>query len=90
MTTPSNERRAFETDTHARIMDIESQLDRGDERMERIETDVAVMKGQVAEVYEILSAAKGFFKVLGWIGKAVKWAVGVGTAFIALWALFKR
>ena len=73
------ERRAFETDTHSRIMDIESQLEVGHERMERIEK-------KLDEVYDILSTAKGFFKVLDVIGKGVKWLMMVAAFCSAVYA----
>ena len=79
MTDPHSERRAFEADTHERILEIESQLDHWHERMERIEK-------KLDEVYEIVAAAKGFFKVLGVIGTAVKWMMLVGAACAAAWA----
>lgn len=76
------ERRKFEADTHDRIMEIESQLDFGDKRMERIEK-------KLDEVYEIVSAAKGFFKVLGVIATGVKWLMLMTAAIAAAWAAFK-
>ena len=76
------ERRKFETETHDQILEIESQLDFGDKRMERIEK-------KLDEVYEIVSTAKGFFKVLGLIGTGVKWLMLMTAAIAAAWAAFK-
>lgn len=76
------ERRKFEGETHARIMEIKSQLEFGDQRMERTEK-------KLDEVYEIVSAAKGFFKVLGVIGTGVKWIMLMAAAIAAAWAAFK-
>lgn len=80
MSTPI-ERRLFEADTTYKIGEIESQLEDGSRRMERIEK-------KLDEVYEIVAAAKGFFKVLGVIGKVVKWLMLMGGAVAAAWAAF--
>ena len=80
MSTPI-ERRLFEADTTYKIGEIESQLEEGTQRMERIEK-------KLDEVYEIVAAAKGFFKVLGVIGKCVKWLMLMGGAITAAWAAF--
>lgn len=84
MTTPI-ERRLFEANAEYKFGEIESQLEEGTQRMERIEA-------KLNEVYEIVVVAKGFFKVLGVIGKVVKWlmliggfAVGVKAAIINRW-----
>lgn len=37
------------------------------------------------EMVDLFSAAKGAFKVLGWIGTMVKWVSGVAVAAGALW-----
>lgn len=81
MTTPI-ERRLFEADTTYKFGEIESQLEEGTQRMERIEA-------KLNEVYEIVSAAKGFFKVLGVIGTGVKWLMLMTAAIAAAWAAFK-
>lgn len=46
-------------------------------------TNVASTK----EMVEIFGLAKGGFKVLGWIGTAVKWVGGLATACIGIYAL---
>ena len=77
---------AFETDTHDRFMRIEKRLDDGNERMQRIEEKVDAQGVKTDEVYEIIIAAKGFFKVLGWIGKGVKWLTIIGGAITGVYA----
>lgn len=41
-----------------------------------------------AEIHEWVGAGKGFFKVLGWIGKAVRWLISmaavVGAAYMLI------
>lgn len=38
-----------------------------------------------SELVDLFTAAKGAFKVLGWIGTGVKWVSGVAIAAGALW-----
>ena len=40
-----------------------------------------------AEMLKIFKNAKGFFTVLGWIGVAAKWTIGVGLLAVAVWTL---
>ena len=75
------ERRLFEANAEYKFGEIESQLEEGTQRMERIEA-------KLNEVYEIVVVAKGFFKVLGVIGKCVKWLMLIGGAFVAAKAAF--
>jgi len=65
-----------------RITGIEERLKDGDERMTAIEQ-------MVSDVHEIIVAARGFFRVLGYVGDAVKWVVAVGSAVAAIYATWK-
>lgn len=58
------------------------------DRVADIEAQLATLQEKLDEIYEIVAAAKGFFKVLGVIGKAVKWMLVVGGAIGAAWAAF--
>jgi len=40
-----------------------------------------------SEMLTIFRSAKGFFRVLGWIGVAAKWTIGVGLLMVAVWTL---
>ena len=40
-----------------------------------------------AELLTIFRSGRGFFKVLGWIGAAAKWTIGLGAATAAIWIL---
>lgn len=71
------DRRLFEANAEYKFGEIESQLEEGAQRMERIEA-------KLDEVYEIVVTAKGFFKVLGVIGKCVKWLMLIGGAIVAI------
>ncbi len=71
---------------------ITAQLEAGDVRMARIESDLSALREQIAELLEYLAAMKGALKVLGWIGKLAKplaYIVGLGTACISFWAAIK-
>ncbi len=39
------------------------------------------------ELLTIFRSAKGFFRVLGWVGVAAKWTIGVGLFGVAIWTL---
>ncbi len=41
------------------------------------------------EMFDIFSAAKGAFKLLGWIGAAIKWAGIIAAAATAVWIFMK-
>jgi len=40
-----------------------------------------------AELLTIFRSGRGFFRVLGWIGTAAKWTIGLGAAVAAVWIL---
>lgn len=65
----------FETETHDKILSMETQL--------------SELKAKVDEVYDIVSMAKGFFRVLGIIGAAIKWLTIVCTAAAAAMTIIK-
>lgn len=60
------------------MLNMQKRLEEGDARMKRIEESIA-------EILDIIQAAKGFFKVLGLVGTTVKWLAGLGTAAILLY-----
>ena len=87
-----------------RLLETQERLDKGSERMQRIEDSIAEVKAAqvkaveiharfetkldgnstaTAEILEIISTAKGFFKVASMIGNALKWVLGIATAVIA-------
>ena len=81
MSGPAADRLQIERENDDRIQSIERRLESGDERMASIES-------MVADVHEILVAARGFFKTLGYIGTAAKWCTAVGAALAAIWAVW--
>lgn len=60
-------------------------LRKGETRMGSIETELATNSKLTQEVRDILSAAKGAFKVLGWLGIAVKWIGGITAALTTIY-----
>ena len=67
------------------IESVREQLkDQGD-RLARLEDAVDGIRKDTADVRDILQSARGFFKVLGLIGYAVKWLAGFLAAAAALW-----
>ena len=42
-----------------------------------------------ADILDIISAAKGFFRVAGAIGSVIKWGTGIAAACIGLWVTIK-
>ena len=81
-----------------RIDKIESVMDANAEsvnqRLDTVETALCdntkttnQTQQNTAELVEIFQAAKGGFKVMGWLGQAAKWAGGIAIAVGALWKL---
>jgi hypothetical protein len=64
-------------------------FEQGEARMTRIETLLATNNTATEEVREIVVLGKSFFKVLGHIGNAIKWCIGLGVAGGAAWTAFK-
>lgn len=60
------------------MLNMQKRLEEGDARMKRIEESIA-------EILDIIQAAKGFFKVLGLVGTTVKWLAGLGTAAVVFY-----
>lgn len=75
MTEQIHEKRAQDFDTHQRVLEMETQLQE--------------LKAKVDEIYEIVAAAKGFFKVLGAIGTGVKWLVLICGSVALAWAAIR-
>lgn len=71
---------------------VEECLRKGELRMGSMETELASNSKITAEnskgtleVLNILSAAKGAFTVLGWLGAAAKWTAAVGGALTSIY-----
>lgn len=78
--------------------EIEMRLDRGTERMQRIEDELARQTEQLtqlqaalaintettSEIRDLLEAAKGAFRALDGLGVVVRWIGGVAAACVAI------
>lgn len=49
----------------------------------------ARVEENTAEMVEMFRSAKGGFRVLGYIGQIVKWALAVGASAAAIWFTIK-
>jgi hypothetical protein len=68
--------------------DIYARLEQGDKRMTHIESSITANTEATLEARDILVAAKGAFKVLGWLGVVFKWVGGISTAAVAIYVAF--
>ena len=84
------ERRATDRGLGGRVISIEDRLDRGDNRMGSIESDLAANTAATREVLEIVTMGRSFFKVIGHIGNLVKWVLGGAAAFATAYAAWKQ
>ena len=58
------------------------------DQIKLLQEDVDELRKDVQQLIDIFRASRGFIKVMGWIGKAVKWLAGIGIAIGAIWAAF--
>ena len=79
--------------------EIETRLDKGSERMKRIEAELTRQTAQLQqlqqdmqrnteateEVRDLLAAAKGAFRALNAIGIVVRWIGSLAAAGVAIW-----
>ena len=79
--------------------EIETRLDKGSERMERIEAELTQQTAQLQqlqqdmqrnteateEVRDLLAAAKGAFRALDGMGRVLAWAGRIAAAGVAIW-----
>lgn len=50
----------------------------------------AAIATDTGELLELFRAAKGGFKVVGWMGGALKWAAAIGAAVVGLYAAIQQ
>lgn len=60
-----------------------------DTRMDRVDAGLQQNTTVTQEVKDILDAAKGAFRVFGWMGNALKWGLGFGAAVLVFWVAVK-
>lgn len=59
------------------------------EKLDENSAATAESAAAIAEVLEIISTAKGFFKGASAIGSVLKWILGLATAALAFWFTLK-
>ena len=57
------------------------------DRIESLGNDLAIVKDDIAEILSIFRSSKGFFRVVGWIGRLVIWGSIVIGGLAAFWHL---
>jgi hypothetical protein len=57
------------------------------DRITRIETSLTDTRAVTHEVRDLLSAVKGGFRVLGWLGVAAKWAGAIAAACVSIYTV---
>ena len=57
-------------------------------KIERLEAKLDENTSLTRELKDILQTLRGGWKFMGWIGRAVKWCVGLATGAYGLWTLF--
>lgn len=62
----------------------------GDVRMGKIENDLKTNTDATAEILEIVSTGKSFFRVMGHIGNGIKWIAGIAAACLGVYAAWKQ
>ena len=69
--------------------EMDTRFGSGKDRMDGMETLMKKNNEDTNEVLEIVRMGKGFFRVLGLIGTAIKWAVGIVAPVVALYYAIK-
>lgn len=79
-----------------RLDAVDTRLDRGSDRMDDMQAELAANTAVTNEVRELLGAVRSGLKVLGWIGTAVVWTAKLvaalavaGSAVYAFWHTLK-
>lgn len=71
--------------------EVGQELEKGNIRMNRLDgkiddalQELSEMSLKISLLIEIFEAGHGALKVMGWIGKGVKWLMGIGIAVYAI------
>jgi len=67
--------------------DLESCKTEVGKQIENLGSDLSVVKDDIAEILSIFRSSKGFFRVVGWLGKLVIWGSIVIGGLAAFWHL---
>ena len=66
-----------------RIDNIFHSLTTGSEATVRLEEKLNTNNAATAELLEIITSGKGFFKTVGLLGTVLRWGLGIATAIVA-------
>jgi len=80
---------ALEADLLECKTEVGKELERGNIRMNELQDKIDSISASIEELLSIFRAANGFAKVMGWIGKILKWCAAIGVAVLAFWAALK-
>lgn len=81
----SSARRCDDPENCRHVNIIYDRLDTESARMDTLEKAIALNTEATVEARDILVAAKGAFKVLGWLGVIAKWVGGIASACVAIY-----
>ncbi len=73
----------------AAIESMQERLQRGDDRMNRIESKLDQTCADMSEVLDILRMGKSFFRLIGYVGSFIKWAAAIAAPVVALYLTLK-
>jgi len=68
------------------VEDLVHRLQQTETRQEEILSGVEGIQQNVQELLDLWKSAKGFVRVVGWIGFAIKWLAVTGGAVAVVWA----
>lgn len=72
------------------IDEIQSRLDTGETRMDRIEAKIDDNSTDTAEILDILRLGKSFFRVIGYFGSFMKWFAAIAAPVLVFWYTIKN
>ena len=71
------------------VQQVDAELRSHGDRLASIEKTLAENNATTFEIRDILVAAKGAFRVFGWVGQGVTWALKIGAALATAYAAAK-
>lgn len=72
------------------ITDFGKRLTDGDTRMDRIEVKLDANSTATAEILDILTLGKSFFRVIGYFGSFMKWFAAIAAPVLVFWYTIKN
>jgi len=67
-------------------LDTDRRFQEGEERMNKMQDTLNRVDGNTEEMVTIFRAAKGFLKIMNWIGTTTRWVALTGAAIASVWA----